>query len=180
MFERAAPFRRARQIAVVAEGQLALVAVDHDRLRVHQGSVAGGRVARVPERRVAGKARKHFGLKNIGHQAHAFFEMQFAPVARNDSGRFLAAMLQRVEAEVSHLRGFGMAEDAAHAAVIVEPVVLNLIRRFILPFGYSCSARLQAGIWHCTIRCPPEGGRYKNQIAFQYFSLCPCSPDELG
>ena len=34
-------------------------------------------------------------------------------------------MLQRVEAQIGHLRGFGMAEDAAHAAVIVKPIVLN-------------------------------------------------------
>ena len=52
--------------------------------------------------------------------------MQFAPVARNDSGRFLAAMLQRVQAQIGHLRGFGMAEDTAHAAVVVETIVFDL------------------------------------------------------
>ena len=98
------------------------------------------------ERGVARQAREHFGLKNIGHQAHAFFEMQFAPVARNDSGRFLAAMLQRVEAQIGHLRGFGMAEDAAHSAVIVKPVVLNFDQAIHSAFRSSCSARLQAGI----------------------------------
>ena len=34
-------------------------------------------------------------------------------------------MLQRVEAEVGHFRGFGMAEDAEHAAMIVEVIVAD-------------------------------------------------------
>src|ERR1700674_1419488 len=52
--------------------------------------------------------------------------MQFATVARNDSRRFLAAMLQGVKAQICELRGFGMAEDSAHAAVIVKTVVFDL------------------------------------------------------
>ena len=46
-------------------------------------------------------------------------------VGRGDAGRFLAAMLQRVEAEIGELGGFGMAEDAEDAAVIVEMIVVE-------------------------------------------------------
>ena len=35
-------------------------------------------------------------------------------------------MLQRVEAEIGELGGFGMAEDAEHAAVIVKMIVFDL------------------------------------------------------
>src|SRR5258705_222338 len=144
MLERAAPFRRARQVAVMPQSELALVAIDDDGLRVHQRGVAGGRVARVAERRVAGKPREHLGLKNIRHQPHGFFQMQFAPVARNDSRRFLAAMLQRVEAEIRELRGFGMAEDSTHATVIVETVVFDLNYRAHSAFRKSLPRRMRS------------------------------------
>src|SRR5579872_2887547 len=164
MLERTAPFCRARQVAVVAESQLAFVTVDDNRLRVHQGSVAGGGVARVAESCVAGKPRQNLRLKNIGHQAHAFFEMQIAAVARNDACRFLPAMLQRVEAEVGHLRGLRVAEDAAHAAVVVKPVVLNFdqathsaFRRSLAPRSRSrapLQASARVGRSALTTACP--------------------------
>ena len=49
MFEPAAHFQRVRQVAVVAERDLALVAIDHDRLRVDQGVVARRGIARVAD-----------------------------------------------------------------------------------------------------------------------------------
>src|SRR5260370_3722365 len=110
----------------MSESEVALVAVDEDGLGVHQGSIAGCRVTRVAERRVAGKPSEHVRLENIRHQPHTLFESQFASVTRNDSRRFLAAMLQRVKAQISELGGFGMAEDAAHAAVVVKTVVFDL------------------------------------------------------
>jgi hypothetical protein len=100
MFERAAPLRGARQVAIVSESELSLIAVDHNRLRIHQRSVSGGGISCVAQSRVTGKPRQNLGLKDIRHQAHAFFEMQFAPIARNDAGRFLAAMLQSVKSKV--------------------------------------------------------------------------------
>src|SRR5712675_2424699 len=141
MFEVAAPFPRTGQITVVAQGQLALVAVNDNRLRVHQRSVAGRRVARMSERCVAGKPRKHVGLKNIRDQAETFFKMQFPAVARDDARRFLSAMLQRVEAQIGHLRGLGMAEDSAHAAVIVETIVVYLNQTAHSAFRKSVSRR---------------------------------------
>jgi hypothetical protein len=49
--------------------------------------------------------------------------VEFGAVARNDSGGFLAAMLQRVKAKIDELRRFGVAEDAHDTAVVVEVVV---------------------------------------------------------
>jgi hypothetical protein len=81
--------------------------------------------SRVAQRRFSRQSREDMGLKNIGDQAHAFFHVQLAPIARNDSRGFLSAMLQRVETQIGELRGFGMAENAAHSAVIMKPVIFN-------------------------------------------------------
>jgi len=49
MFELAAPLGGVSEVAVVAEGDLALVAIDHDGLGVEESFVAGGGVARVAD-----------------------------------------------------------------------------------------------------------------------------------
>jgi hypothetical protein len=52
--------------------------------------------------------------------------VEFVAVAGNDAGGFLTAMLQRVKAEIDEFCGFGVAEDADDAAVVVEVVVENV------------------------------------------------------
>src|SRR6202040_7861 len=47
-------------------------------------------------------------------------------IRRSDAGRFLPAMLQRVDSEIRQLRRFVIPEDAEHAAVIVEPILVEL------------------------------------------------------
>ena len=74
----------------------------------------------------AGQAREHLGLKNFLHQAHALFQMQRGAVGGDDAGGFLAAMLQGVETQIGELGGFGVAEDAADTAVIVEVIVVDV------------------------------------------------------
>ena len=59
MLEPPPHFDRVRQVAVVRQRDFALVAIDHHRLRVHQRCVAGGGIARVPDRRRAGQRRNH-------------------------------------------------------------------------------------------------------------------------
>ena len=61
------------------------------------------------------------------HVADGFWwNMQVGAVRRSDARRFLPAMLQRVETEIGQLRGFGMAEYAEHAAVVVKVFVVEL------------------------------------------------------
>jgi hypothetical protein len=57
--------------------------------------------------------------------AHAAMGMELLAVIGNDAGRFLAAMLQGVEAERGEGRGFGMAEDAEHAAFLMRVVIFE-------------------------------------------------------
>src|SRR5215472_3680586 len=128
MLEFAAPLGGVGEVAVMAEGDFALVAIDHDRLRVEQGFVAGGGVARMADGKTAGKLREHSWLpENFFDFAHGAMDLQFRAVARDDAGGFLAAVLEGVETEVDKIRGFGVAEDAEDATVVVEVVVENKI-----------------------------------------------------
>ena len=53
--ELVAQLARVDQVAVVGDGDLAVRAVDQDRLRVLELALAGGRVARVADREVPGQ-----------------------------------------------------------------------------------------------------------------------------
>ena len=50
-------------------------------------------------------------------------QVQIAAIARDDSGGFLPAMLQRVQAEIGELRRFFVSEDAEHTTFVMETVV---------------------------------------------------------
>ena len=126
MFEGAAQLAGVGEVAVVRQRELALVAIDDDGLRVDQRGVAGGGVARVADGGGAGQARQHLRLKISCTRPMPFCRCSVGAVGGDDAGRFLAAMLQRVEAEIGELGGFGMAEDAADTAVIVKVIVVDL------------------------------------------------------
>jgi hypothetical protein len=126
MFEPAPNFQRIRQVAVVAQRQLAFIAIDYHRLRVHQRRVAGGGITCVPDGDFSGKLRYHVGCENLLHVAKAFVHVDIRAIGGSDAGGFLSAMLQRVEAEIGHLRSFGMAEYPEDAAMIVEVIVVDL------------------------------------------------------
>ena len=53
----------------------------------------------------------------------ARWSIEIGAIAGNDAGGFLAAMLERIEAEVGEVGGFGMAEDAEDATFVVEVIV---------------------------------------------------------
>ena len=46
-------------------------------------------------------------------------------VEADDAGRFLAAMLERMQSERRQRRGIGMVEDAEDAALLVQPVLFE-------------------------------------------------------
>jgi len=50
-------------------------------------------------------------------------DLEFGAVACDDAGGFLAAMLESIKAEVSQIRGFGMAKNAEDATIVVEMLV---------------------------------------------------------
>ena len=114
-----ANFERIGEIAVVRQRDLALVALHHDGLRIEQRRIAGGGVARVADGERAGNAGQHVGGEDVGDQAHGLVQLQLLAVGGGDARRFLAAMLQRVQAEVGELGGLGMAVDGHHATFFV-------------------------------------------------------------
>src|SRR6476646_6826240 len=123
MFKFAAPLGGVGEIAVVAKRDLALVAVDHDRLRVEQSFVSGSGVARVADGEIAGEFFEDRWLEDLLDFAHGSLEIKFATVAGNDAGRFLAAVRESGRAEIGELRGFVVAGYAEYATVIVEVIV---------------------------------------------------------
>ena len=126
MLESAAQLGGVGEIAVVRQGQLAFIAIDDDRLRIHQRRVARGGVARVSDGSRSREARQDLRLENFLHEAHALLEMQVDAIGRDDARRFLAAMLKSIETQIGELGGFEMAEDASDTAVIVKMIVVEM------------------------------------------------------
>ena len=106
----------------MGDGDEALGGVDADGLGVEQRRVAGGGVARVADGHVAGELGEHVVGEDFRDQAHALDVGEVLAVGGGDAGRFLAAMLQGVEAEIGLARGVGMAVDGDYAAFFVELV----------------------------------------------------------
>src|SRR5882757_6729970 len=119
----AAPVRGVGEIAVVPERHFALVAVDHDRLRVQQSLVTCGGIARVADSEISGQVGQHRRGKDFFHFAHRAMQMQLRAIAGDDSSRFLATMLQRVQAKIGQLRRLFMSEHAEHTTFVMKMVV---------------------------------------------------------
>src|SRR6266850_1179963 len=119
----APPLRSVGEIAVVPERHFPLVAVDHDGLRVQQRLVARGGIACVTDGEIAGQVGQHRRGKDFFHFAHRPMQVQFGSIAGNDSSRFLAAMLQCVQAKIGQLRGLFMSEHAEYTTFVVKMVV---------------------------------------------------------
>src|ERR1700752_163026 len=126
MLEPPPHFDGVRQVAIVHQRDFALVAIDHHRLRIHQRRIAGRRIARVPDCRRARQRRNHLRRKNLLHVSERLVHAHVRAIGRGNPGRFLPAMLQRVNSEIRQLRRFVIPEDAEHAAVIVEPILVEL------------------------------------------------------
>jgi hypothetical protein len=77
----------------------------------------------VADGKAAGQLCEHARLKNFFDFAHRAMEMKLIAIAGDDAGGFLAAMLQRIEAEVREISGFRMAEDTEDTTFVVEMVV---------------------------------------------------------
>jgi hypothetical protein len=126
MFEPPAQFQRVSQISIVRDSEFAFIAIDHHRLRVHQRRIAGGGIACVADGGVAGKLRNHVGCENLLHVTEAFVHVDIRAIGGGDTGGFLSPMLERVEAQIGHLGGLGMAEYPENSAMIVEMIVVDL------------------------------------------------------
>ena len=115
---------RVDQVAVVAQRHHAAV-VPVDRLGVLPAAVAGGRVAHVADRHLAGERLQAALVEDLGDQPDVALGGDVAALGGRDAGRLLAAVLERVEREVGEpgdvvLRGV----DPEYAALVARAVAL--------------------------------------------------------
>src|ERR1035441_9950703 len=80
---------------------LSLAALHANRLSVKQGRVASRGIPRMTNGKRAGNTSQCIGGEDVRDQAHGLVQLKTLAIGRGDSGRFLPAMLQRIEAEVS-------------------------------------------------------------------------------
>ena len=111
----------------MGDGESAAVELAEQRLHVAQDRLAGGRIAIVADRGATRQAVDHLAAREgVADQAHAPLGMEAGAVERHDAGRLLAAMLQRVQPERRDRGRVRMAEDAEHAALLVQAVLLQV------------------------------------------------------
>ena len=88
---------------------------------------------------VAGQPIDHFAArKSVADQAKAPLGVETLTVERDDTRRFLAAVLQSMQPERGNGRGVGVAKNAEHAAFFAQPVCVKIEEgRFCHGFGPS-------------------------------------------
>ena len=112
-----ADLARVDDVAVVAQRQLALDALQQQRLGVAGAGGAGGRVARVPDGGDAVQGAQRTLVEDLRDEAHAGAQPQPGAVTGADAGALLAAVLQRVEAIEGEAGDIEIGrENAEHAA----------------------------------------------------------------
>src|SRR5262249_6825186 len=92
-----------------------------------QDGAAGGGIAHVADRDLTGQALDHLlARKGVADEAETPLGMKPAAVEGDDAGRLLAAVLKRMQAERGDRGGIGMAVDAEHAALLAQPVAVEV------------------------------------------------------
>ena len=97
---------RIRQVSVVRERDLTEVRVLEQRLCVDDDRGAGRRIPRVTDRDVPGEPAEHVFIEDARDQTHLAMTHDRGAVRYRDAGRFLTAMLQRVQPEIRVPRDF--------------------------------------------------------------------------
>ena len=110
------------QVAVVRHGERPALVLDHQRLRILEHGLAVRRVAVVPDRRGSDQAADDVWVEDVGDQPEAAVRDQGVAARRDDSGRLLSAVLQRIERQVGEVRRLGVAEHADHTALFMEAI----------------------------------------------------------
>ncbi|MGY4487507.1 hypothetical protein ACVWWR_006698 [Bradyrhizobium sp. LM3.2] len=97
-------------------------------LHVAQDGRAGGGIADMADRHVAGQAVDHLAAgKSVADEAEAAFGMKAAAVIGDDAGGFLTAVLKGMEAERRDGGGIGVAIDAEDAAFLAQRIPFQIV-----------------------------------------------------
>ena len=144
---------RVDEVAVVADGDLAVRAVDQEGLRVLELALSGGRVADVPDRRRPEQPGEGPLVERVRDVAHLARGAEPLAVARDDAGALLPAVLEGVQPEIGEVGRLGMVVDAEDAALVAELVHLFVcairyaarsLKYFSSPLVQICSASATA------------------------------------
>ena len=104
----------------MAQRDLPVRAVDQNRLRVHQLALARRRIPDVADGHRAGQRGERLPVECVGDVPHRAGDAYLLQVGCRDTRALLTTMLKRIEAQVGHVRRFGMTEDAEDAALVLE------------------------------------------------------------
>ena len=176
------------EVAVVADGNLPVRAVDQERLRVLDAC------SRPPSNTACGRwpdgpaaLSSVCSLKASATWPIARDSRMRSPSAGGDAGALLPAMLQRVEAEVGEVGGLGMPEDAENAALVFEFVAWSLAPSALAVLQspvYTCGARshLRRSAFTASPACPILRQPHTRMTAFPLPALSRilrCSSSEV-
>jgi hypothetical protein len=121
-------FLRIDEVAVVADCDLAVGAVDQKRLRVFELALASGGIAHVADRGSAGEPGERPLVERVGDVAHRPGGAEPLTVACDDSRALLAAMLQGVQPQVREVGRLCVVVNAENAALFAEFVHFSVWR----------------------------------------------------
>ena len=118
IFELVPHLRRVREIAIVRERDVPIAKACENRLGILDCGRPGRAVPGMTDRNIPFQCRETRRRQSFGNKAHRLEGFSTGlDIHCDDAGRFLAAMLQRIEAEVRErcrLRMSVNSEDAAH------------------------------------------------------------------
>ena len=116
-----AQLARVHQVAVLADGDARDPGRADQRLRVLPARRARGRVAHVPDGRLAAEAGEGALVEDLRDQSHVPDGRDLAVIGHGDAGALLAAVLQRVKAEEGQARDVEDGSvDGKHTAHLCE------------------------------------------------------------
>ncbi|MCY1500010.1 hypothetical protein D9M68_340470 [compost metagenome] len=119
------------EVAVVSDRDAADFKFGKERLDVAQRHFARRRVAGVADGHEAGELcqRRRVGVV-VADEAHALFGAELLAVEGDDAGGFLAAMLERMQAERRQRRRVRVPQYAEDAALFVQFIAFEFIVDF--------------------------------------------------
>ncbi len=115
-----------RQVAVVCDGEPTELEIGEQRLDISQYRVARCRIAVVADSGITREPLDDvFRTETVADQAQGPMSMKVFAVERDDPGRLLAAMLERVEPQRGQRGRVVVAKDAKNAAFLVKFVIVK-------------------------------------------------------
>src|SRR4051794_40528364 len=122
---------------------LPVLARDAERLRLENRDLACGRIAHVADRARALQSIEMRLVEGVGNVTHRALEAQLRAIRCDDATRFLAAMLKRVEAEISQSCSFRVSVDSKHSTLFTQLCDLDF-SQLIYPGLPARGLRLQS------------------------------------